>query len=81
MCVIAELKSINNIIIVLFEYPRYFQSNSPSCIQFGAHSVEKSGVVHLGFWCSRLSKSAIYFSYGEGETGQSLLCAKSACKA
>jgi hypothetical protein len=49
----------------IFEYRNYFQSNFSSCIKFGARSVEKSGVIHLGFWCSRLSKSAIYFSYGE----------------
>ncbi len=36
------------------------------CIIFGARGVGISGVVHLPFWCSRLLKSAIYFSYGEG---------------
>jgi hypothetical protein len=65
MCIITELKSLNNIIIVFLNTLAIFKAISQVCIQFGACSVEKSGVFHLGFWCSRLSKSAIYFSYGK----------------
>ena len=47
-----------------------FKAISQVCTKFGARSIEKSGVVHLGFWCSRLLKSAICFSY-YGEPGGS----------
>lgn len=69
MCLIAELKSINNIRSGFFYTLAILKATPQVCIQFEARSVEKSGVVHLGVWCSRLSKSAIYFSYGEGASG------------
>jgi hypothetical protein len=65
MCLIAELKSINNILSGFFYTLAIFKATPQVCIQFEARSVEKSGVVHLGFRCSRLSKSANLFLFME----------------
>jgi hypothetical protein len=64
----ALLLNSNQQIIYIYYILKYlaiFKAISQVYIKFGARSVGKSGVVDLGFWCSRMLESAIYFSYEE----------------
>jgi hypothetical protein len=56
-----------NSLIVFTNTVAIFKAFPQVCIEFLARSVEISGVVHLVFGCSRVSKLAVYFSYGKKE--------------